>query len=231
MENTSLMGAIYTRQLHIIAYLLEKQVVSLDDKNLWGYTPLIVASIENYAEIVEALLNRGVNIEDVDREDMTALLWAAMKGNIETLQMLISRGANVHAKDMFSNTALLLAASEGQVNTVRYLLSKGYASITESNDDDVTALLCACRVTLPSTSLLWHLEVIKQTITQHFFPPHPLQAGDLETVQYLISQGATVAESDCTGQTPLITAAASGSIQVIDYLLQKGSNVVHAQHV
>ncbi len=162
MENTSLMGAIYTRQLHIIAYLLEKQVVSLDDKNLWGYTPLIVASIENYAEIVEALLNRGVNIEDVDREDMTALLWAAMKGNIETLQMLISRGANVHAKDMFSNTALLLAASEGQVNTVRYLLSKGYASITESNDDDVTALLCACRVTLPSTSLLWHLEVVKQ---------------------------------------------------------------------
>tara|TARA_R110000744_G_scaffold208098_1_gene326805 strand:+ start:376 stop:657 length:282 start_codon:yes stop_codon:yes gene_type:complete len=47
--------------------------------------------------------------------------------------------------------------------------------------------------------------------------------GELETVQYLVGNGADVNSRDYKGRTPLYTASYFGNLEIVEYLESKGA--------
>lgn len=69
-------------------------------------TPLFFAIIKNHLEIVQLLLDGGVDPEAKVDDDHTALGFAALLGRAEIVKLLLARGADINAEDDCGNTAL-----------------------------------------------------------------------------------------------------------------------------
>ena len=53
---------------------------NLDSQNCKGETPLIVASLHKQEDVVETLLEHGVNVDALDNEGCSAIFYAVAKG-------------------------------------------------------------------------------------------------------------------------------------------------------
>ena len=145
-------------------------------KNLFP-DPILTAAEAGDTAQVEALLNKGANIEAKNGTGMTPLMRAAEFGRIETVKVLLARGANISASDDSGCTALRVAASpEGHAETVAFLLKSGAKPNVTDNEG--------------RTALLWASAY-----------------GNAETVQTLIAHGADVNLRDRSGKTALLMAA------------------------
>ena len=77
------------------------------------------------AEIINALLKAGANIEIRVDSGATPLIIAATSGNDNAVNALLKAGANVNAKDNDGMTALMFAASFGRTETMNILIEAG----------------------------------------------------------------------------------------------------------
>jgi uncharacterized protein len=76
-------------------------------KNIFGWTPLIVASYRGHIETAKLLIEAGADVNATEKQEQTALmLSSSKKGNTEIVKTLIEAGADVNAKDKYSKTAL-----------------------------------------------------------------------------------------------------------------------------
>ncbi|MCB1234549.1 MAG: ankyrin repeat domain-containing protein, partial [Verrucomicrobiae bacterium] len=103
-----------------------------------GNTGLILAAAAGKTEMVQALLDAGLDPRAVNTAGRTALIEASGKGFTDVARLLVGRGADLDAQDNEGWTALNLAAFNGQSDTVEFLAGK---SEQESLDG---ALLVAC---------------------------------------------------------------------------------------
>ncbi len=100
--------------------------VDINTTNRYGVTPLMVASLCNWPEVVKLLLDHGADIER--REAFfgcTALMFACMSGGWDSVKLLLDRGAEVDARDSLQRTALTVAYSVDNGEAVRLLLQCG----------------------------------------------------------------------------------------------------------
>src|SRR5437660_687585 len=74
-----------------------------------GWTPLLVAAVNNHTETVEALLDAGAQVDRPDVHGFTPLLVSATKGYLQPAQLLARRGADLHRHGDKGETALSLA--------------------------------------------------------------------------------------------------------------------------
>ena len=88
-----------------------------------------------------------------------------------------------------------MTASQG-FPTVQWLLTQGGASITEANNEDMTALLCAADGG-HSSMVLW----------------------------FLLEGGASITEVDDNGNTALLSADSSGQLSTVQWLLAEGGGL------
>jgi hypothetical protein len=78
------------------------------------------------AKAVEALLDKGVDVNSKFRYDATALSYACDRGHVEVVKVLLNRGANPNVTDTFYKaTPLTWAAQKGHTEIVKLLLEKG----------------------------------------------------------------------------------------------------------
>ncbi len=92
---------------------------------------------------VQALLDKGADVNAKSIEGTTPLMKAAREGHMETVQALINKGADVNIKnECCDDTALLWAAGKGHTKIVKALLDKG-ADINAKNFGGYTALMRA----------------------------------------------------------------------------------------
>ena len=91
-----------------------------------GYTPLLIASRNGHATLVDALLAGGADPNLATSNGATPLMMAAQGGNADVVKALIARGADVNAKEKVKNeTALMIAASYGRADVIRALTARG----------------------------------------------------------------------------------------------------------
>jgi uncharacterized protein len=115
------------------AVALWSEIAAID-----GMTALMMAAAEGNSDIVEILLDRGVDVNQKSRSGGTALMWAATgnpedhlrtsklaSGKLATVQALLGKGAFVNAQDYDGMTALMVAAKAGNSDIVRALLQRG----------------------------------------------------------------------------------------------------------
>lgn len=73
------------------------------------HTPLLVASTEGHARVVEALLRAGGDPNQATREGTTSLMAAALRCHFEVARLLLQSGADVDVRARSGLTALDLA--------------------------------------------------------------------------------------------------------------------------
>jgi ankyrin repeat protein len=184
-----------------------------------GGTPALLAIYYGAADVLEALVARGVKLDvfeasaagetsrvrllvDADptlisqrsHDGWTPLHLAAHFGRVETMRMLIEHGADVHARSSneMSNTPLHAAAAGGRVEAVAELLGRR-ADPEARQHGGWTALHAAA------------------------------QSGRIELARLLLDRGADASARTDDGITPLDLAEEKGRSDVAALLRERGA--------
>lgn len=87
--------------------------------------PLLDAVRQNDVDSIDALLDKGYDVNTSDRNGSTALSLAAGVGKTELVKLLIKRGATLDPEDFAGWTPLMKAAFFGHKETVKAILEAG----------------------------------------------------------------------------------------------------------
>ncbi|WP_278846768.1 ankyrin repeat domain-containing protein [Brachyspira pilosicoli] len=148
---TSLHRAIVNNDLNTVMELLKNEnidvnsklgiEVSIDGWYLGGATPLILASYLGYTDIVNALIEKGVDVKAKDDVDgCMAIHLAAANGKNDVINILLDVDAsNINDVDNRGNTPLHWASMKDRTDTVSLLIENG-ADIEAKDIDNWTAL-------------------------------------------------------------------------------------------
>ncbi len=71
-----------------------------------GPAALLIASREGLPDLVQCLVENGVDVNATDQDGNTALMAASDKGNLDIVSMLLRKGADVRARNKQGQTAL-----------------------------------------------------------------------------------------------------------------------------
>lgn len=118
---------------HLLRQRIDPDALSAD-----GFRPLGLAAAFGGAEVVEALLDGGADIEAVSVALPVRPLHAAVFGRKhKVVALLLERGADVNAAQEGGFTALHGAAQNGMAETVALLLDKGADPNAKASDGKV----------------------------------------------------------------------------------------------
>jgi uncharacterized protein len=140
-------------------------------------------------------IGSGANVNAVHPDGTSALLWAVHRLDHEVAEALLARGANPDARNSLGTSPLCEAVAIGDERLVGLLLKAG-ADPNQGNNDEQTPLMIAARI------------------------------GSLPLAQMLVKAGARVNERErYRGQTALMWAVASSSVEVVDFLIRQKADV------
>jgi ankyrin repeat protein len=183
-------------------------------------TSLFDAAKKGDTNAVQALLEKGADINAKDEEGKTALMYAVEGGHSETVRLLkraeaakrkerkLSKKQSVKTAHIYNfrrqkkyisaltgiNRVLMAAVETGNAANVLKLLNKG-ADANAKNDEGVTALMKAAG------------------------------KGHKDVVVVLLDKGADVDAKDGHGGTALMDAAIEGDADIVRTLLENGADV------
>ena len=217
--------------------------------------PLVQAARRNDTAQVRALLRQRIDPNVKEGDGATALHWAAYHGNAAIADQLIAAGARVDAANDLSITPLAIAAENGHAAIVERLLARGANPNTASETGITPLMrasrvgsLAAVRALLAKgaqvngverdrqqTALMWavsqrHPEIVKALLEN---------GADIKArtvvrrLTVMLDQGPPGVKTarehahqiDAGGSTPLLFAAAGGSVESARALLDHGADV------
>ena len=162
-------------------------------------SPLAIASVAGYDDIVKMLLDFGAEMNAVDTDGASSLYLACERGNAPVAKILLEKNADTELRPYRkSKSPLMIASQLGYVDIVRKLLTYG-ARINATSKTGWSSLLSAC--------LHGHAEVVEAL----------LEAKDVDV---------NLCKRD-SGYTPLMIASEEGHDDIVRKLLEfNAENVV-----
>jgi ankyrin repeat protein len=129
-----------------VEWLVRQDRGSLNARDRWNTTPVMLASREGHVGLVRWLLNEGAPVDEQLYHGLTALWLASRGGRFPVVELLLERGADPTIANNDGWTPLMAASSSGCLEVVRLLLSHppAKASINHRDGDGRTALWLAC---------------------------------------------------------------------------------------
>ena len=202
-----------------------------------GRTPLYLASLYGYADVVDLLLSRGAKIEKGAswKNSDTPLHVASDKGYVDIVQLLVAKGADVNAKNTVGKTPLQYAAWRGRASVVDFLLAHG--ADLRIQDQRGRSALNHDQGSLDSKEgyesvvriLISHGADVNNRTSDGFTPlMGAARIGDLSAAALLIDHGAVVnikCATGLSGYTPLHIATAGDHAQVVKLLVDHGADI------
>lgn len=191
-------------------------------------TALIVAASKGHLEVVTWLINNNADINLANRKKETALM-KSIEGNFVTItEQLLTYGADVNRRNIDGDTPLILAAKNGHVDIVRSLIQDG-ADIDARDNEGNNALLIAIKNNqIDIIPLLLEAGInvnsantyLDTALILAIMAPSALTILDL-----LLKYGADLNIKNRYNRTPLWMACRQGNMEVVLYLIEKGSNI------
>jgi ankyrin repeat protein len=182
-EEEDIFGLIKAGDTQGVCQLLDADHELLDSRDDHQRTPLMVAAIQGRADLLEALMQRGPDLEATDLDGWRALhhaagtfRWGQQAAN-EAPRLLIQGGADVMARTTEGITALMLAAKFSKVVIAVSLLERMHGTGIDWRDGE------------GRTALHW-----------------ASQRADCELAAILLHAGADHTVADMEGTTPLMAA-------------------------
>ncbi|XP_076080539.1 uncharacterized protein LOC143051533 [Mytilus galloprovincialis] len=93
-----------------------------------GMTPLMLAAMGGYLEVVTYLVTHGSQLEATDTlRGWTPFMWAAARGHLKVVTFLVTQGSQLDATstDVIGYTALHYAAQYGGIDVTKCLIDQG----------------------------------------------------------------------------------------------------------
>ena len=123
---TALHWATYNDDLEMAALLLGAKANFEARTRVGGLTPLLLASRNGSAPLLEALLEAGADSNHASETGASALMSAAMTGRIDAVQVLLDHEADVNAREhAHGQTPLMFAAWENRPEIIKMLMADG----------------------------------------------------------------------------------------------------------
>ncbi|XP_049582903.1 ankyrin repeat and protein kinase domain-containing protein 1 [Syngnathus scovelli] len=194
-----------------------------------GYTPLIVAVLNRFHDIISLLLEHGADPNQGDDDQWTGVHFAAQNGDDKAVRQLLDRKATADPREKSGWTPLHLACQNGHETVVRLLLTRlSVKAIGEREDVEN-------RTPLHLAATYGHINITKLLLSQGAdlnatdsslsTPLHlSAKAGHNRIVRQLVKDGAVVDSADKTGHTPLHLAALNGHRGICRQLLTNGAS-------
>ncbi len=179
-----------------------KNLADIDNDNLYGETPLIIAcNYFNYKSVNLLITNKAnVNYHTISGETpLTRILrYNQIESDelIECVKFLIKNGVNINSANCQNTTPLLVASAYGNIECVKLLINNG-ADINHVNERGDTPLLEASKY------------------------------GELDVIKYLINKSADITINNNENSTALSLASSNNKVDCIEFLISKGFNVNH----
>lgn len=138
-----LLDACCENNIPLVKSLIENKVnVSYQNKS--GETALSLAGFFNYIEIIEILIENGVNIEDEHTKApftdvyFTTFTWACFFGNFDLVKLLIDKKINIEHGNRYGETGLMKACyptSHSGAKVINLLLENGADAYSKSKNN------------------------------------------------------------------------------------------------
>lgn len=139
--NSELHFAILNNQ-NVLTTKLAGDKKLINAVNIYGETPLMLASKLNNLDIVRLLIENGANAEQIDVNGKNALLHAAEGSFVENAKFLIKHGSKASALDAKMNSGIHIAAKSGNLKMIQ-LFHKYKIPFDDFNSDQFTPLMIA----------------------------------------------------------------------------------------
>jgi uncharacterized protein len=191
-------------------------------------TPLIDAVKRHDAAAVNALLDRGAEVDAAEADGTTALHWAAQLDDAESVTRLLDAGADASAANRFEVTPLELAANNGNAQIVASLLAAGANPDARSREGQTPLMSAALNGRVGAVeALLANGADVHAAEAYRGQNALMLAAGEgnVEAMRALLAAGASVGAQTKSGFTPLLFAVRNAELDAVRLLLEHGANV------
>jgi len=168
---------------------------AVDNKNVYGWTPVMQAARYGHANIINLILQHQVDLNGTNAYGMTALGVAARGGHLAVVRLLVEAGADMAAPGgPCEFTPVMVAALHGHDAVLRLFLDRGSDVNQRTSSTGITPLMLA--------SLNGHMT----------------------TAQILIERGGDPNLANVLEHTALAVAAIRGKREVRGFLERKTTN-------
>ena len=222
---TPLAVAAFAGQSNVVQVLLDRGANPLK-KNSEGQTLVSQLadlqrenSLDSHVDTIQVLLKAGIAIDDMDRSGRSALHYAMRMGNLKIAKELLNSDANPNLQDYMHWTPLHTAASKDK--EFSELLLENKADVQSRDEDGWTPFhVAAQNGRVDVMEVLWKAApaVIRRSSKDGRTPLH-FAGREIESMEWLLAHNLEVDAKDAFGETALMTAARSGSANVVGLLL------------
>ena len=226
---TVLHSAVLSGELELLQYLIENGS-DVFSKTKDGRNCLHIAAEKGHLNICRALLqNYNFDIDARDDDMFTVLLRATCNDDLELLEYLIENGSDIFSKTTDGRNCLHLAAENGHLEICKALLQKYNFDIDATDDSSWTVLHGAAWS--GDLELLQYLiengsDGFSKTKDGRSCLHLAAEQGDLNICRMLLqSYNFVIHERDDDGLTVLHSAVLSGELELLQYLIENGSDV------
>ena len=183
-------------------------------------------------QVIQAMIDCGVDVNATSNQNKTALMWACEKGNVDAINVLLDAGADPNVLDAEGHSCLhygvLLNCSEEVLQT----LIDHDADMNATNTTNITALMVACQkgnedainVLLKGGADPNVTDSNSATCTHHAVD----EGCSKEVLQELIDHGADVNARTKNNVTSLMLACATGNKDAMTVFLNAGADTAIA---
>lgn len=175
--DTPLLYSLKNNKAAIAAAFIQTTAANLLAADTNGNTALHLATQYGYDDVVQELLNKGINPNLQNNNNETPLHHAAEKGYQTIATMLIGKGAHINTQDNDGNTPLHWAAYYNQDAIIKLLAQQPGINLNLPNNGNVTAFMYAAGSNKPQAAdaLLQAGAAIDDAINASSFAPEIAQ--------------------------------------------------------
>jgi len=188
-----LLACARNKNIDMIHYILDDCVVDVDTADLDGRAPIHAVAKSGSLEVLQLLLNKGVNVNAVTRAAVSPLMVATTMGHRKIVQRLLREFSDTELSNRQGKTALAMAAEFGEMKILKDLIRAG-ANPSPLSMEEGSPLIIAAQE--------GHLGCLKLIAA---------------------CSGVDVRWQDKRGRSAFDMAAAQSHYGILRYLVQKGA--------
>ena len=212
-------------KIEIINLLIANQAkISANDEN--GVKPIHYATMSGKEEIIRILLNNGASLNDFDNRKNTVLHYACRAGDDNLVQFIVRYLSITDIRNIYGESALHIACQYCQKETVELLIKNGYDPELKNNNHQ-TPLEVALKANVKENSDYLKDYIISREYKKILKSEEVYHAALTGDYQYLIQKvnELNVNDFNTYGRSLLYYAILSESLQVVEFLVNKGANI------
>jgi ankyrin repeat protein len=137
----TIFNSIEENNIELLIELLTRYTEAISIVNRFDQTLLIYALTRTNINknIVNLLIDKGVDLEKQDRNNgCTALIYAIKRNQIDIVKLLIEKSVNLEKQDNYGNTALLHAIISDNIEITKLLVENNALTNIVNSDNKIT---------------------------------------------------------------------------------------------